>query len=68
MKPTVTSKRIMRRVYADRMAEREFVRTVLSRRVTPEIEALSLASAQRSHRVRNAAFLDRFRPVATATA
>ncbi|MBP9149223.1 MAG: hypothetical protein KBG00_10625 [Rhodoferax sp.] len=68
MKPSVISKRITRRAYADRMAEREFVRSVLSRRITPEIEALSLASAQRSHRARNAAFLDRFRPAATAAA
>ncbi len=61
MKPSYVAKRITRRAYADRMAERQFVREVLARKVTPEVEASLAAAAQRSHQARNAAFLERFR-------
>lgn len=61
MKTSSSAKRITRRAYADRMAERQFVREVLARKVTPEVEAFLAAAAQRSHQARNADFLERFR-------
>jgi hypothetical protein len=62
------AKRLARRAYADRMAERQFVREVLARKATPEVEASLAAAAQRSHQARNAAFLERFRTKAVAAA
>lgn len=50
-----------RRAHADRVAEREFVRVVLARKVTPEVEAFSAAAAQRTQAAMNAPFLARFR-------
>lgn len=61
MKPSTVAKRITRRTYADRMAERQFVREVLARKVTPEVEAFLAAAAQRSHQARNADFLNQIR-------
>lgn len=61
MIPSSAAKRITRRAYADRMAERQFVREVLARKVTPEVEANLAAAALRSHQARNADFLERFR-------
>lgn len=57
----VVPKRIVQRAYTKRVAEREFVRAVLSRRVTPEVEAFTHAATQRSRAVRSASFLDQFR-------
>lgn len=45
----------------ERMAEKKFVQEVLSRKVTPEVEAFTAAAVQRSHQARSAAFLSRFR-------
>lgn len=50
-----------RRAHADRVAEREFVRVVLARKVTTEVEAFSAAAAQRTQAAMNAPFLARFR-------
>lgn len=61
MRSSSSAKRIVRRAYADRRAERQFVREVLARKVTPEVEANLAAAALRSHQARNANFLERFR-------
>lgn len=61
MRSSSSAKRIVRRAYADRMAELQFVREVLARKVTPEVEAFTAAAVQRSHQARSAAFLNRFR-------
>lgn len=55
------AKRIVKRAYVVRMAERSFVKEVLERKVTPEVEAFTAAASARSHSVRNAPFLSRFR-------
>lgn len=57
----VVSKRIVQRAYSERVAERRFVRAVLSRKVTPEVEAFTSAATERSHAAHTAPFLDRFR-------
>lgn len=57
----VVSKRIVQRPYTKRVAEREFVRAVLSRKVTPEVEAFTCAATERSRAVRTAPFLEQFR-------
>lgn len=57
----VVSKRIVQRAYAERVEERQFVREVLARRVTPEVEAFTCAATERSRAVRSAPFLERFR-------
>lgn len=58
---SAASKRMTRRAHADRVAEREFVRVVLARKVTTEVEAFSAAAAQRTQAAMNAPFLARFR-------
>jgi hypothetical protein len=50
-----------RRTYTDRMAERQFVRELLTRKVTLEVEAFAVQASNRSHQVRHASFLERFR-------
>lgn len=53
---------------SERMAEQKFVQEVLSRKVTPEVDAFTAAAVQRSHQARNAAFLNRFRRTSLAAA
>lgn len=53
---------------SERAAEQRFVREVLSRKVTPEVDAFTAAAVQRSHQARSAAFLNRFRRTGLATA
>lgn len=70
MKPTLTAtKHARRRAYADRMAEREFVRTVLARKMTPEIERRLADGARQAQAAMKAPFLAKFRRTeATTTA
>ena len=69
MKPTLTvMKHTRRRAYADRMAEREFVRTVLARKMTPEIERRLADGARQAQVAMKAPFLAKFRRPDTTTA
>lgn len=55
-----------KRMYTILMAERSFVRDVMERKVTPEVEAFTVEATRRSHQVRNAAFLNKFRKLPLA--
>lgn len=62
MKPTsAIAKRSIRRAYADRVAERNFVRAVLARKMTPEIEQRLAQGAMQAQAAMNAPFLAKFR-------
>lgn len=52
---------VTRRSHTLRVAERAFVKQVLERKVTPEVEEFTAAASRRSHQVRTASFLDKFR-------
>lgn len=60
MMKTTAQKRLARRAYMDRQTERQFVREVLSRRVTPEVEARLAEAAQVARTALEAPFLAKF--------
>lgn len=62
MKPTTyISKQPNRRAYEARMAEREFVRAVMARKMTPEVEQRLAAGARQAQAAMSAPFLAKFR-------
>lgn len=61
MSKIAVKREVTRRSRALRVAERAFVKQVLERKVTAEVEEFTAAASRRSHQVRTAAFLDRFR-------
>lgn len=62
MKPvTFISKHMNRRAYVARMAEREFVRAVMARKMTPEVEQSLAHGARQAQEAMSAPFLAKFR-------
>lgn len=61
MSKTTVKRALTMRSYTLRMAERTFVKQVLERKVTVEVEEFTAAASLRSHQARTAEFLNKFR-------
>jgi hypothetical protein len=66
MSKATVKREVTKRNYALRMAERTFVKQVLERKVTPDVEAFTAEASRRSNEVRTAHFLVKFRKHPTA--
>lgn len=58
---SAATKRLTRRAYQVRQAEREFVKSVYAVEITPQVEERIAAAKTRATRALNAPFLDQFR-------
>lgn len=61
---SAAAKRLTRRAYEARRAERAFVKAVVALEITPQVEARIAAAKSRAARALNAPFLDQYRVTA----